>query len=133
MIGVFPTILIVITTAVIGTALLRQQGLATLQRSQQRMAQGALPAQEMIEGLALVFGGALLLTPGFVTDALGLLCLIPVTRQIVVRWLLKRFSIMTVTGMGGRGAPRQPQDGGSGAGRRDGRTLEGEYSVKDDD
>jgi len=133
-IGVIPTILIVIATAVIGTALLRQQGLATLHRYQQSLSSGRLPAQEMIEGLALVFGGALLLTPGFVTDAVGFLCLIPITRQAVIRWLLKRVRIRGVSMMSQRSrwnhqsddfdAPEQPQGG---------RTIEGEFTRKDRD
>ncbi len=135
-IGVIPTILIVIATAVLGTAMLRQQGLATLQRYQQSVASGRLPAQEMIEGLALVFGGALLLTPGFVTDAIGFLCLIPVTRQAVIRWLLKRVRIGGFSVMSGRGSdwgrePDAPRDrDGQAPG---GRTIEGEYKVKDRD
>ncbi len=133
-IGVIPTILIVIGTAVLGTALLRQQGLATLRRYQQSVASGRLPAQEMIEGLALVFGGALLLTPGFVTDAIGFLCLIPFTRQAVIRWLIRRvsiggFAVMSQRegwGRQGPGAPDEPSPPG-------GRTIEGEYKVKDRD
>lgn len=84
-IGALPTIAIVIITAVIGTWLLRQQGLATLQRYQNNLGQGKLPAMELVEGLVLLFGGALLLTPGFFTDAIGFLCLIPVTRQALIR------------------------------------------------
>lgn len=88
-IGALPTIAIVIVTAVIGTWLLRQQGMATLQRFQSNLGQGKLPAMEMIEGMVLLFGGALLLTPGFLTDAIGFLCLIPVTRQALIRWFMK--------------------------------------------
>ena len=79
-IGAFPTVLVVVSTAIAGTWLLKQQGLATLMRFQTSAAQGRMPAQEMAEGLALAFGGALLLTPGFVTDIIGFLCLIPFTR-----------------------------------------------------
>lgn len=137
-IGVFPTILIVIGTAVLGTALLKQQGLATLNRYQQSLAQGKMPTQELIEGLALVFGGALLLTPGFVTDAIGFLCLIPFTRQAVVRWLMRRvkmsgFAVMQQrrsvhwSDMGGRPDERE-EDRPAG-----GRTIEGEFTDKDKD
>ncbi len=137
-IGVFPTILIVIATAVLGTSLLKQQGLATLNRYQQNLAQGKIPAQELIEGLALVFGGALLLTPGFVTDAIGFLCLIPFTRQAVIRWLLKRvrisgFSMMsqrtTYQPHEERDTTQQHHDSRAGGGR----TIEGEFTVKDKD
>lgn len=88
-IGALPTIAIVILTAIIGTWLLRQQGLATLHRYQQNLGQGQIPAMEIIEGMVLLFGGALLLTPGFFTDAIGFLCLIPVTRQAMIRAFMK--------------------------------------------
>ena len=92
-IGVIPTIFSVVATAVIGSWLLRQQGFSTLQRLQQSMAQGTLPAKELIEGPILVVGGALLLTPGFVTDAIGFLCLIPTSRQKIVNYVLKHLVI----------------------------------------
>ena len=82
-IGLLPTVAIVIVTAVLGTTMLRQQGLATLARARQRMDQGEMPAQQLVEGLLLVVGGVLLLTPGFVTDAVGFLCLIPFTRALI--------------------------------------------------
>lgn len=85
-IGALPTILIVILTAVAGTWLLRKQGLRTLLQAQQKMSEGRLPAEEMATGIALAVGGALLLTPGFVTDAFGFMCLIPQAR----RWLFQR-------------------------------------------
>jgi UPF0716 protein FxsA len=92
-IGVVPTIFSVVATAVIGSWLLRQQGFSTLQRLQQSMAQGTLPAKELIEGPILMVGGALLLTPGFVTDAIGFLCLIPTSRQKIVNYVLKHLVI----------------------------------------
>ena len=67
-IGGWTTIGIVILTAVIGTAMLRQQGLATLNKAQMRAQQGEMPAQQLLEGLLLLIGGVLLLTPGFITD-----------------------------------------------------------------
>ncbi|MEE9413173.1 MAG: FxsA family protein [Methylococcales bacterium] len=92
-IGIIPTIFSVVATAVIGSWLLRQQGFSTLQRLQQSMAQGTLPAKELIEGPILMVGGALLLTPGFVTDAIGFLCLIPTSRQKIVNYVLKHLVI----------------------------------------
>jgi len=80
-VGVFPTIFLVVFTAVLGAWLLRQQGLATWLRLQESLAKGTIPAFEMIEGPILLVGGALLLTPGFFTDILGFLCLIPATRK----------------------------------------------------
>lgn len=125
-IGALPTILLVVVTAIVGTMLLKQQGLATLNRYQQSIMQGKIPAQELVEGLALVFGGALLLTPGFFTDIVGFLCLIPLTRQSIIRWIMKRAKFKTFTA--GAGSPHQQNDPpGSG------RTIEGDYSVKDDE
>ncbi|TBW59486.1 membrane protein FxsA [Marinobacter halodurans] len=92
-IGVLPTIGLVLLTAVVGAALLRQQGLATLFRANQRLNSGELPAREVAEGLILAVGGALLLTPGFVTDTIGFLCLLPWTRQMFASYALKRMVV----------------------------------------
>ncbi|GAA0841336.1 membrane protein FxsA [Marinobacter szutsaonensis] len=93
MIGVLNTIGLVLLTAVIGAWLLRQQGLATLLRARQRLNSGELPAREVAEGLILAVGGALLLTPGFITDTIGFLCLIPGTRHFFAAQVLKRMVI----------------------------------------
>ncbi len=90
-IGVFPTVGLVFLTAVVGVAMLRRQGLSTILRAQQKMHSGELPLSEMVEGIFLAVGGALLLTPGFVTDALGFCCLIPFTRQFVIGMGMKVF------------------------------------------
>ena len=100
-IGALPTVGLVLLTAVIGAAMLRQQGAATLLRANERMASGELPAQEMGEGILLAVGGALLLTPGFVTDAVGFACLIPFTRKWLTRYVVNR---MVVTGQMSMGA-----------------------------
>ncbi|MFT5720977.1 MAG: UPF0716 protein FxsA [Motiliproteus sp.] len=92
-IGVWYTIALVVLSAFIGVNMLRQQGVATLTRARSRMASGELPAQEMVEGLVLAVGGALLITPGFVTDVLGFCCLVPLTRQAMVKPLLRRFAV----------------------------------------
>lgn len=92
-IGAFNTVALVLLTAMIGFALLRHQGMATLQRAQQRMAQGQMPANEMAEGICLAVGGALLLTPGFITDSFGFVCLIPGLRQLLVGGVLKRMQM----------------------------------------
>ncbi len=83
-IGVLPTVLAVVLTAMLGLSLLRAQGLSTVLRAQQKMQTGELPVKEMVEGICLAVGGALLLTPGFVTDAIGFACLIPGLRQILI-------------------------------------------------
>lgn len=89
-IGALATIALVLLTAMTGLALLRRQGFATLMRANQKMAEGQLPAEEMVEGICLAVGGALLLTPGFVTDAVGFACLLPGIRQLLIGGLVKR-------------------------------------------
>ena len=90
LIGAPLTILGVVATAAIGIVLLRQQGMATLLRFNDRLHSGELPLQELLEGLLLAVGGALLLTPGFATDTLGFSCLLPVTRRGWLALLLGR-------------------------------------------
>jgi len=99
-IGIFPTIILVVLTAVIGAALLRQQGLSTLARFQENMSQGKLPAQELIEGILLAVGGALLMTPGFVTDTIGFLCLLPFSRKFIVTTIMKNSAAKISAKMG---------------------------------
>lgn len=89
-IGVFPTFALVVLTAVAGAWLLRWQGVSTLMRLQSTMARGELPAVELMEGAVLLVGGALLLTPGFFTDTIGFLCLLPPARRALVQGLLRR-------------------------------------------
>ena len=93
------TLGIVVFTAVLGTAMLRQQGLATLNKARQRMSSGEMPAEQLLEGMLLMIGGVLLLTPGFVTDAFGFACLVPWTRQ----WLARRIAARSIVGFGGIG------------------------------
>jgi len=100
-IGALPTIAAVLLTAMIGLAMLRRQGLSTLLRVNQRMASGELPAEEMLEGIVLAVSGALLLTPGFFTDAIGFAGLTPVLRQWLVRRLVGRVNIMQGGVVGG--------------------------------
>ncbi len=93
LIGALPTVLLVIMTALIGVSLLRAQGLSTMAKFQQEVATGQLPASTMLEGVALILGGALLLTPGFLTDTIGFLCLIPFTRQTIIGWAIKNMKV----------------------------------------
>jgi UPF0716 protein FxsA len=134
MIGVLNTVGLVLLTAVIGAALLRQQGLATLLKANQRLNSGELPAKEVAEGLILAVGGALLLTPGFITDTIGFLCLIPVTRHWLSAQALKRLvvsgqSSAFVFRSGGRGPFDQGPFGGQNPFDRDanGDIIEGDY------
>lgn len=89
-IGALPTILLVIATSVLGAYLLRQQGLAALTRFQTNLRRRQLPAEELKEGVFIVLGGVLLMTPGFFTDFLGLLCLLPPTRKLLIKLFAKR-------------------------------------------
>ena len=90
-IGAAWTILLVVLTAVIGVRLLKIQGVSTLKRAQNKMQTGQMPAQEMLEGMGLVVAGAFLLTPGFFTDAVGLLLLLPLTRAWLVGKIVTSF------------------------------------------
>lgn len=98
-IGALPTILLVVLTAVLGAFLLRQQGLATLLRFQQNLQSGQLPATELMEGVILLIGGVLLMTPGFFTDAMGFLCLLPFSRKLILKFLLSRNRLFVQTGV----------------------------------
>ncbi len=86
-IGFWKTIGVVVLTALIGTALLQQQGLATLRKAQASLAENRFPMDEVFDGLCLIFAGALLLTPGFFTDAVGLLMFVPPFRAVLRRAL----------------------------------------------
>ncbi len=89
LIGAFPTALLVVVSAVVGAHLLKTQGFATWTRLQNTLREGKIPAYELIEGPIILIGGALLLTPGFITDALGLLCLIPASRRKIAELLMR--------------------------------------------
>lgn len=89
-IGGLSTVLLVIITAFIGSSLLRQQGWSTMAKAQQSMAEGRTPAMEMLEGVVILVSGILLLTPGFLTDGLGLLGLMPWSRQYFINHFLEK-------------------------------------------
>lgn len=89
LIGAFPTIFLVVFTAALGAWLLRKQGFVTLQRLRDNLAQGKVPAYEMIEGPIILVGAALLLTPGFLTDILGFVCLLPQLRRKLAQYVIE--------------------------------------------
>ena len=91
--GALATIFLVVFTAVLGAWLLRQQGFATFRRFQENLAKGMVPAYEMIEGPIILLGGILLLTPGFITDALGFACLIPSLRKKIAQYVIENHLI----------------------------------------
>ena len=113
-IGLWPTLIIVILTAVLGTHLLRQQGLSTLMRAQSTINEGRVPAEEMFDGICLVLAGAFLLTPGFVTDTVGFLLFFPPFRAFMRKHIkeivLKRGNVHVVGPDGRPIHPHNPQD-----------------------
>jgi UPF0716 protein FxsA len=89
-IGALPTIALLIADSILGWMLLRSQGRAAWRRFNAAIEQARVPGREVVDGVLVIFGGALLLTPGFVTDVLGMLLLLPPTRAIVRRLLVRR-------------------------------------------
>ncbi len=127
-IGLWPTIAMVVLTAMIGTALLRQQGFAILMKVRESLAAGRLPLAEVFDGVCLLAAGALLLTPGFVTDAVGFLLLVPPVRAAVRLWLaaylMSSGRVHTVSeGPAPRRDPPRPAGGPT--------VIEGEYEEID--
>jgi UPF0716 protein FxsA len=89
-IGAWSTILLVIITALIGSTLLKQQGWSLMAKAQQSIAEGRTPALEILEGVVILVSGVLLLTPGFITDGLGLLGLMPWSRSYFINHILEK-------------------------------------------
>jgi UPF0716 protein FxsA len=118
-IGVLPTVAMVVLTAVLGAGLIRAQGIATLGRVRLELERGELPAVGIIEAAMLLVAGALLLTPGFVTDAIGFLILVPPLRRRVIHDFLLRRVVTTGT-TPGPGSPGQA------------RVIEGEFRREDE-
>jgi UPF0716 protein FxsA len=80
-IGFWPTLLMIILTGVLGTYLAKREGLQTIRRVQEQMRIGQVPGQALLDGICILVGGTLLLTPGFITDITGFLMLFPPTRK----------------------------------------------------
>jgi UPF0716 protein FxsA len=122
-IGAAPTIALLLLDSIAGSLLLRSQGRGAWRRFNQAIATGRVPAREVADGAMIIFGGALLLTPGFVTDVFGALFLLPPTRAILRRVLgraaSRRFTVATPFGR------MRPGDAGRGRGRREDGTVDG--------
>ena len=88
-IGALPAVGLCIVTAALGAALVRAQGLSTIAQAQRSVQQGEIPAMALLEGVVLLVTGALLLTPGLVTDALGFACLVPPLRRRLILRLVR--------------------------------------------
>lgn len=124
-IGTWPTIGLIVGTALLGGTILRWQGLQTLARARRQLAQNRLPVAEMAEGAALALAAVLLLTPGLFTDALGTVLLFPPLRRSLLRRVLARLAPQARFADAAGGAEPGPGTGG-------GRVIDGEYQVLDD-
>lgn len=90
-IGVWPTILLIILTGFLGAYLAKQQGLETIRKTQEQLRRGMMPGDAILDGVSILVGGTLLLTPGFVTDIMGILLLAPPTRKFFKVLMMKAF------------------------------------------
>lgn len=121
--GALPTVGLILLTGVLGAALARHQGLATWRRFGRALDAGRLPGRELLEGLLILLAGALLLTPGVLTDAVGFALLVPPVRRWLVRRLETRLRArLVVPAAGGRG----PAETGEGA------VIDAEFEVLDE-
>jgi UPF0716 protein FxsA len=109
-IGILPTLALLAADSILGTMLLRSQGRAVWRRFQEAMAAGRMPHREVQDGVAVIFGGAFLITPGFLTDIFGVVLLVPPTRRLVIRalggWAARFMMARMVVRRGGD--PRPP-------------------------
>lgn len=118
-IGLWPTLLIVVITAVLGTYLVRTQGIMALNQVRSSFSDLRDPTEPLVHGAMILFAGALLLTPGFFTDAVGFSLLVPGIRQAVYRAIRARVSVQTFGTPGPQPRPR------------DGNVIDGEYTEID--
>lgn len=116
-IGVLATFALLLLSFLVGVALLRVAGFTTLWRIRMRLAQGQMPEQEVIQGLTLAIAGALLIFPGFISDVLALVCLLPVTRKALLGAVIGRVARRNPGAQGyqghqpgpGQAAPHRPE------------------------
>lgn len=130
MIGLWPTLGVVIVTGVAGTILLRTQGYGVVGRIRARMEEGQPPLFEMFEGLCIFAAGLLLLTPGFVTDSIGFLLFLPPLRRLIAVSIASRVKVHVHASAGpGRGPQGGARPGAGGGGP----VIDGEYETVDPD
>jgi UPF0716 protein FxsA len=114
LIGVWPTVALLLADALLGSLLLRHQGRGAWRRFNEALAERRFPGREVADGLLIAIGGTLLLTPGFVTDIVGLVFLVPPTRAIVRRlmrgYVGRRFIVVGMPGSRGPAGPRRDYD-----------------------
>lgn len=97
-IGALNTIVLILATATLGSILVRWQGLKTMQQITSQLSQNIVPAEEMIDAVLIFVGGAMLITPGVLTDFLALFLVFPYTRTLFKRWLRRKFDRMVASG-----------------------------------
>ncbi|MDD1783817.1 membrane protein FxsA [Enterovibrio sp. ZSDZ35] len=135
--GLWPTVALILLTAIVGASLVRSQGLQTLLTVQQRLQQGELPAQQIVEGVMLAVAGVLLLTPGFMTDAMGMAVLLPWPRAWLAKQLMSKVKVANFqTGFQQQdpfGNDPFNQQGSFRDNDKSGSTFEGEFERKNDD
>ncbi|MBM7037745.1 FxsA family protein [Vibrio ulleungensis] len=139
--GVGMTVALVVITALVGASLVRSQGLQTIMSVQNRLQQGEMPAQQIVEGVMLAVAGVLLLTPGFMTDAFGMIVLMPAPRAAIAKQLMSRVQVQASSAQFGHfeqhGQHNPGQNPFQQSDRFDsmsnGNTFEGEYERKDDE
>jgi UPF0716 protein FxsA len=110
LVGVWWTLAILVADSILGSLLLRGQGRTAWRRFNEALAAGRPPAREVLDGGLIIFGGAFLITPGFISDVIGLLLILPPTRAVFRRLLVRRYSRKLVSGLAGRATrgPRPP-------------------------
>lgn len=91
-IGFWPTIGIIVVTALVGSFLIKQQGLSTWSTFRRRLSRGEMPGEQIVDGLIILVMGALLVAPGILTDIIGFIGMIPITRAPIRRYIMRRFS-----------------------------------------
>ena len=109
-IGAVPTILLLVADSLLGSWLLRQQGRSVWARFNETLAAGRMPHREVLDGVLVIFGGAFLITPGFITDIVGIVLLIPPSRSLVRRILARRLGRRVAIGVTTAGTQRRPPD-----------------------
>jgi UPF0716 protein FxsA len=112
LLGLWWTLALLVADSVLGSLLMRSQGRAAWRRFTTALQAGRPPAREVADGVLIIFGGALLLTPGFISDVAGLLFLLPPTRAVIRRLFLRRALARITVSLAGSPAPRRPPDGG---------------------
>jgi UPF0716 protein FxsA len=109
-IGAVWTILLLAADSVLGSVLLRAQGRSVWRRFNDALAQGKMPHREVLDGVLVIFGGAFLITPGFITDIVGLLLLLPPTRSVIRSAVARRLGQRVADGTATRFGRRAPRD-----------------------